>query len=95
MLGLKDVSFKTGTPTEAIFLIEKPSLTRHEKTRSFYKISTTLKVLDEIEHATFKKLAQTAVPKFETDKDKWNKELKLIEYKMLVAEYTIEMEYNK
>ena len=55
------------------------------------------KVLDKIEHPTFKKLAWTVESKFKSNRNKWNTELKLIEYEMLVAECmigTVNQEYK-
>ena len=49
-------------------------------------------MLDETEHLTLDKLDRLVEPKFDPDEEKLTKELKLIEYEVLVAEYIVEME---
>ena len=76
-----------------ILLIEKTSSPRYEK-KSFRGTSTALKVLNKMKHPTFKNQAPPVEPKIGQNKNKWRKELNLIEYEMLLVGYTLEIEMN-
>ena len=80
--GLEHVSFKTGTPTAAIFLIENTNAPTGMETQQLRGVSTGLKVLGQIEAQ-----ARPTKPTFEIDDNKWTYATNMIEYEALMELY--------